>query len=283
MTAARTEMKLTDAATLIPSQDVLDSYVSREVFGVINDLDLIEEVGHERKHNIHLYGDTGSGKTLVGRAYAAREGLPFYAVPLNGATDVQSMFGKYIPTEDGHFKWIDGPVTQICRNGGVVCFDEINMPTARILAALYPVLDSRRILPLLDHEGEIVRLHEDTVILSTMNPDYEGTRSLNFALANRFAVHVPWGYEREVEEQLVEVTPAILDAAQQLRAAYKAGDISSPTPTNRLMEFEDFALGLGLDFAIANFVAAYAPEEQASILQQIGLFRDRLNEEVSAA
>ena len=38
----------------------------------------------------------------------------------------------------------------------------------------------------------------------------------------------------------------------------------TPIPTNALMEFEDFAWNeaLGFDFAVENFVAMFAPEEQ---------------------
>lgn len=283
MTTQKMTATVTDLMTLVPKTEILDSYVSRDVFDTINDLDFIERVGREMRHNILLYGDSGSAKTTVGRAYAAREGLPFYAVPLNGATDVQTMLGKYVPTEDGHFKWVDGPVTAIVRSGGVLVLDEINMPTPRILAVLHPLLDSRRVLPLLDHEGEVVPAHDDLIIIGTMNPGYEGTVTMNFALKNRFAVQVPWGYERDIELQLVPLVPSIIDVADQLRRAYRAGDISSPTPTNRLMEFEDFALQLGLDFALANFVSSYEEEEQPSVRQQVDLFRDRLATELASA
>lgn len=279
-----TDRTVTDVLTLVPDMDVLEQYVSRNVRGLL-DLDFIDHVGRTLKHNILLYGDSGSAKTTVARAYAAREKLPFYRVPLNGMTDVQSMLGKYVPTTDGHFEWVDGPVAVLVRSGGVLVFDEINMPTPRVLAVLYPLLDAMRMLPMSDHKGEVIRAHKDLVIIATMNPDYEGTRPLNFALQNRFACHVEWGYDRVVEEQLVTVCRSLLDAAAMLRNGYIAGDIATPTPTNRLMEFEDFATdpALGLEFAVENFIASYGLDEQASIRQQMELFMSRFRDELTEA
>jgi MoxR-like ATPase len=270
-----------DLRSLVPDPSLVDDYASRQWGGYV-DLDLIHAAGREMKHNILLYGDTGSAKTMVAMAYAARESLPFYSVPLNGATDVQTMLGKFIPTESGTFKWVDGPVTAIVRNGGVLLLDEINMPHPKMMAVLYPLLDARRVLPLLDHEGEIVTAHKDVVIVGTMNPDYEGTRPLNAALRNRFAVQCEWGYRRDVEAQLV-TSESILEVADKLRAAFRVGDLTTPTPTNRLMEFDDFAETFGMDFAIDNFVAGYEPEEQTSVRQTLELYRERIDREIAEA
>ena len=279
-----TTTTLSDLGSLVPDPSILEDYVPRIIHGTIVDLDLLH-VARSRKQNVMLAGPTGSAKTSVVRAYAAREELPFYAIPMNGAVDMPQLLGKWVPTEDGHFKWIDGPVTQIVRNGGVLLFDELNFAPAKILAAVFSLLDSRRYLALLDHEGEIVKASEDLLIVSAMNPDYEGTRPLNEALKNRFAYQVGFDYEKAVEEQLVTALPTLLVIADQLRESHKAGDLTTPISTNRLMEFEDISLDpmLGLDFAKHNFVAAFDPEEQPSVLQVLTLHGTKLANEVRLA
>ena len=272
-TTTKTEMNVSDVWSLVPDASAVDAYAGREVHG-IEDLDLIHKAS-ELQHNVLVVGPTGSAKTTMVRAYAAREGLPFYSVPMNGAVDLSQMLGKWIPTADGHFVWIDGPVTTIVREGGVLLLDELNYAPAKIMAALYGLLDARRVLTLLDHEGEVVRAHPKLTIVAAMNKgsEYQGIRPLSAALANRFSFQIPFGYDRDVEETLVARMPILLDLAKKLRDAFDVGDLKTPISTNRLMDFEDFATDptLGVDFAIANFVAAFDEDEQPSVKQVLDL------------
>lgn len=269
---------ISDLGHLVPSESLVEEYESRQ-WGGFQDLEMIHTLAREMKHNILLYGDTGSAKTMVARVYAARERLPFYRIPLNGSIDVPTLVGKYVPREDGTFAWSDGPATLIVRYGGVLLLDEINFPHPKMMSVLFPLLDAQRILPVLDHDGEVVSAHEDLVIIATMNPDYEGTRPLNAALRNRFAVQREWGYEPAVESALVG-SAALLGLATQLRGAYKSGDLMTPTPTNRLMEFEDFTERVGFDFAAENFVQTYSPDEQSSVRQAVKLHATAIRAEL---
>ena len=107
----------------------------------------------------------------------------------NASMESRQLFGGFIPDGDGGYGWIDGPVTDVVRNGGVLLLDEMNFISPKIYTTLYPLTDGRRSITLLDHMGETIVAHEDLTIFATMNPDYIGTTPLNFAMRNRFDIH----------------------------------------------------------------------------------------------
>jgi MoxR-like ATPase len=222
--------------------------------------------------------------------------------------DPSSLFGRRQPSsKPGVFPWVDGPVTWIVRNGGVLNISEINFMTPKIAASLYPLLDGRRYIPLLGHEGEVVRAHIGTaatsadgsprpcwcdltarecnkrrvLIIADMNPNYRGTMELNAAFKNRFEFKIPWNYDSEVEEKLIHF-PTMRKIAGRLREL--AGtDIMTPVSTNMMMEFEQFSMSpnLSLEFAVANFVSAFLPDEQNSVQNVFDLNKTDLSGDIA--
>lgn len=264
----------------IPDPSVAERYVNRQVWGVWDAT--IAHAAMMNKQNILLMGDTGSGKTLFGEAYAAKMGLMYYSLPCDVSIDPSSLFGRMQPTDvPGKFRWQDGPVTQVVRHGGVLNISEINFMTPKIAASLYPLLDGRRYIPLLGHEGEVVLAHPKLLIIADMNPHYRGTMELNAAFKNRFDFKIPWGYSEEVEEKLVNF-PTMREIAKQIREL-RDTEIRTPLSTNMLMEFESFAMDkvLGLDFAIQNFLAAFDPDEQQSISKVFDLQKTKLQKDMA--
>ena len=248
----------------VPPPAIGSSYVGRKVHGV-PDMVLLD-VARAQKKNVLLMGHTGAGKTLLGEAYASRRKLFYYSVPCDVSIDPTSLFGKMSPTETpGKFRWVDGPVTRLARSGGVLNISEINFMTPKIAASLYSLLDGRRYLTLLGKDGEIVRAHENLLIIADMNPEYRGTMELNAAFKNRFAIRVQWDYNNEVEQRLVK-SATLRQVAEKLRQ--KVGkEISTPVSTNMLMELETLAQTpkIGLAFALENFVAAFVPDEREAV------------------
>jgi hypothetical protein len=265
----------------IPDPSVSRKYVGRKVWGVWDKQ--IADIAIAEKKNILLEGDTGSGKTLFGEAYAAATGRLYYSLPCDISIDPSSLFGRRQPGDvPGTFPWTDGPITQVVRHGGVLNISEINFMTPKIAASLYPLLDNRRYIPLLGHEGEVVHAHDDLLIIADMNPNYRGTMELNAAFKNRFEFKIPWGYDPAVEEQLVKF-PTLRVIAESLREAATT-DIRTPVSTNMLMEFESFALNnkLGLEFATHNFIAAFNVSERDAVsrvfdLNEVKLKKDLLH------
>ncbi|MFE9742919.1 AAA family ATPase [Streptomyces sp. NPDC006477] len=253
-----------DLNAYVPDPEIGDRYISRRLFGGHWDVDILT-YALENKKNVLLMGDTGAGKTMLSRAYAAKAGMLYYSLPCDVSIDPSALFGKIVPTEEGGFEWVDGPVTQLVRYGGVLNISEINFMPPRIAASLYPLLDSRRQLPLLGNRGEIIEAHEDLLIVADMNPQYRGTTDLNAAFKNRFPIKVPWGYDKRVESHLVK-NKELLSFAEKLRA--KVGtELRTPVATNMLLEFEEHESALGLDFASENFLAAFEDTERGAVKQ----------------
>ncbi|GAA2555269.1 hypothetical protein GCM10010423_65620 [Streptomyces levis] len=290
--AKKEAVEIPPQRSYVPDKSVGRRYVSRKIHGM-KDISLLD-FARANAINLLLQGDTGAGKTALGQAYAALKGYNYYALPCDVSIDPSALFGKIFPTEDGSFKWIDGPVTELVRYGGVLNISEVNFMPPRIAAALYPLLDSRRQLPLLANQGEIIRPHQPDcwcdldeeecesrwlLIIADMNPQYRGTMDLNAAFKNRFPMKINWGYERAVEEKLVN-SKTLLDIADKLRAMVGV-DLRTPVATNMLMEFERMAVGISVDFAVGNFLAAFETSEQNAVKNVVDLSMSELKRDIS--
>lgn len=249
-------------ASYIPDTELAKIYRHRKVAGV-QDFALLE-YAMRTKQNVLLMGDTGAGKTMVGAAFAAEKQIPYYSLPCDVSIDPTALFGKMSPTDRaGEFEWVDGPVTELVRKGGVLNISEINFMPPKIAASLYPLLDGRRYVPLLGHRGEVVHAHEDLLIVADMNPNYRGTVELNAAFKNRFPLKIVWNYDDSVEKNLVKGT-ALRGIAKQLR---DGGEVRTPISTNLLMEFERMVQedGLTYEFAVMNFLNAFSGNERDAV------------------
>jgi AAA+ superfamily predicted ATPase len=246
----------------VPRIELAKRYVHRTVWNIL-DFDVFD---YARANNINvlIYGPTGPGKTSAVEAWAAERGLRMATVSGNASMEPSQMTGKFVADGNGSFAWIDGPVTDVVRNGGVLLLDEVNFISPKIYTVLYSLLDGRRIITLLDHHGETIEAHPDLTIFATMNPDYIGTTQLNFAFRNRFDIQIPWDYDDKVEGKLVK-SKALLTMAKMLRNEAAKGQYETPISTNMLMEFDHFVDALGYEFAVENFIAHFSIDEQASV------------------
>ena len=261
----------------IPNRRYADSYVHRKVNGV-EDFKLLDWC-LKNSRNLLMMGDTGAGKTMFPMAYAAAKGIYYYTIPCDVSIDPSSLFGKMMPTDVvGKFKWVDGPVTELVRYGGVLNISEINFMPAKIAASLYSLLDHRRSVQLLGNEGEVVTAHPGLVIVADMNPKYRGTMDLNLALANRFPLKVQWGYDATVEDKLIP-SKSLLDLVRRIR---KETQIRTPIGTNMMQEFVEVAEELGMKFATANFVTCFAESERESVENMLDAASVEIGNEVAA-
>ena len=248
----------------VPPIHLAKRYVHRKVYGV-EDFKTFDKA-RANKINVLIYGPTGPGKTTAVEAWAAERGLRMATVSGNASMESRQLFGGFIPDGNGSYGWIDGPVTDVVRNGGVLLLDEMNFISPKIYTTLYPLTDGRRSITLLDHMGETIVAHPDLTIFATMNPDYIGTTPLNFAMRNRFDIQLFWDYDDAVEAKLVK-SKALLLLIKQLRAEAAKGQYETPISTNMVMELEAFIedTDLGYDFAVENFIAHFGSDEQASV------------------
>ena len=246
----------------VPRQELADRYVHRKIWGV-EDFKVYDQARAEHI-NVLIYGPTGPGKTTSVEAWAAERGLRMATISGNASMEPSQMTGKFVSDGEGGFAWIDGPVTDVVRNGGVLLLDEVNFINPKIYTNLYSLTDGRRTITLLDHHGETIEAHEDLTIFATMNPDYIGTVPLNFAFRNRFDMQIPWDYDDAVEAKLIS-SKALLVLMKQLRVEAAKGQYETPISTNMGMEFGSFVETLGYEFASENFIAHFTTDEQPSV------------------
>lgn len=246
----------------VPRIELAKRYVHRKIWGRED----FEVFDHARKHgiNVLIYGPTGPGKTTSVEAWAAERQLAMATISGNASMEPSQMTGKFTPDGNGGYVWIDGPVTDVVRNGGVLLLDEVNFINPKIYTNLYSLTDGRRCITLLDHLGETIQAHPDLTIFATMNPDYIGTTPLNYAFRNRFDIQIPWDYDDAVEHKLIK-SKALLVLIKQLRNEAAKGQYETPISTNMAMEFCEFLPDLGYEFAMENFIAHFTNDEQPSV------------------
>jgi hypothetical protein len=259
----------------VPDIGQAKSYIHRQFPGGWEDFDLFDHAMAKRR-NVLIEGPTGPGKTKAVRAYAAAKSKSFYRVSSSIGLEPSQLFGKYIPNPSGGFVWQDGPVTDLVRHGGVLLLNEVNFIPERVGTVLFSLLDEGREIQLVDHRAEVIRAHQGNhcwcrakdcsdkmlLIVADMNPDYEGTRPLNKAFRNRFAIQLVWDYDPEVEKKLIK-TKTIRLVMAQLRQ--QADTFDTPVSTNMGMEFEETAKELGVEFAMLNFTSHFAGPERPVI------------------
>jgi hypothetical protein len=258
-------------AAMIPPKDIFgaDSYVNREIGG-IKDTDILDRA-REMRHNVLIKGPTGPGKTSFIFAYAAENNLPVVTIACNGGVSPDNFIGEWQAKEDGSgYQFVPSDFLLAVMHGGIIYLDEVNFMPPKIAAFIHGLLDKRRTMSLPQGLGadipSHIPAHKNAFVIAAYNPDYEGTRPLNKAFKNRFAIKLNWGYERSVEESLV-MSSSLLELAWGLRERQDLGDITTPISTNLLLEFEEMNEdeALGFDFAVTNFLAAFESDEQEII------------------
>lgn len=273
--ATKTANKV-DLDALIPDKSEALEYISR-TFGGERDIDILDKARRMEKNTL-LFGPTGPGKTSVVMAYCAEFEFPFYSIPCNQSIEPDDVIGAHVPTEQaGLYKWQDGIVTAMAREGrGVVLLDEVNFLRREIAAFFHPLLDKRRMITLLRNSGEVIKAGDDFQVIAAYNPGYEGTKPLNEAFKNRFAFKLHFDYDTEIEKQLINLD-VLRSIAEQLRLAHGVS-LDTPVSTNMLMDFEDVAYELGLDFAVENFVNAFNDEERPAVKEVLQLRNQELTD-----
>lgn len=250
---------------LIPDMYFYESYVPQRL-GKHKDLTVLK-YAKAAKYNVLMSGDTGVGKSSLVLAYCAKEKLPLVILPCNGAIEPSQVFGAPVMKEDGSIVFQESNLVQIIRHGGVIFLDEVNFMPPKVAAVLHQLLRERQVV-LLDKGGEVIKAHTDCQVLAAYNKDYEGTRPLNEAFKNRFALKPDFKYTKEVEEQLLRM-PVTVELAAKLRASRAAKDLDTPVSTNMLIEFEDLAGDLGVEFAMQNFLNAFTEGPERGAVKEV--------------
>ena len=263
----------------VPDKKWAKEYINRKITGNLTDFE-VYDYALANDMNILIEGHAGSGKTMSVQAYASARNMRYFNVACHIGLEASHLIGRWIPTPEGHFRWQDGAVTEIVRNGGVLLFNEINFAPEHFLTFIFTLLDYRREIQLMENGGEVIRAHKDLIIIADMNPDYRGTRPLNQALADRFAVRLSFPYDKPIEQKLLG-NKALVDMANQLRDEFNKGTLLTPVSTRALVAFVKHAKQFGMDFATYTYVNSFeGDEERSAVRLVINTHRDNIAEEL---
>ena len=266
---------------LRPDPDLLEQYVTRQMPNGQTDLEYL--IGcWKRRENVMLVGDTQGGKTMLVNVLAilaAREmgyEKPFPVCTLSASSGITDfdLFGQptaWTDPETGeeHIVYLPGLVDMAARLGLFLYLDEVNMMPERVTSSLNPVTDWRRSFTNRNKAvkvpgaeafmAEMVKLHSDTWVIGTMNPNYRGAGALNEAFTNRFRF-LRWDYNTEVEKTLIP-NEGVRLLGDALRTARATGHLRTPIGTAALMRLAEDVLTDGVDMALYCLMSMFTQDE----------------------
>ncbi len=264
----------------VPDSKFGDGYVHRVIDGM-TDFEVLDSA-MSLKYNVILEGPTGCGKTSLVYAWCAARGLALYAFPSSAAAEPSQFRGRWVPDPaTGLLRWQDGGMTDVVRYGGVVYVNEGNFLRDAVASDMFGLLDKRRKIELLDNDGEVIYAPDEFMVIMDFNEGYKGTRELNAAFRNRFAIPVSMDYDEKIEAKLVR-SKAIRDMAKQFRQEVAKGLFETPVATNMLIEFESIALTTNVDFAIRCFIGHFPAPDRGAVKQIVDVWNANLASDIKA-
>jgi len=277
--SAPTEKELQYAQMIsVPDPKWAKEYISRHFEGGIKDFE-VYDYALANQINVLIEGGAGSGKTMSVIAYASERKYRYFNVSSNAGIDPSQLFGRWVPSESGGFRWQDGAITLLVRYGGVLLLNEVNFMPERIMTVLYSLLDDRREIQLLDNGNEVIKAHPDLLIVADMNQGYRGTHELSQANNDRWKVKLEFPYDKKIEAKLI-TSKALLELVKKLRDQFDLDEITTPISTRGIVAFQKNVLGVNLDFAITSYVNGFAKNERESVRKSIEAYRTQIEREL---
>jgi nitric oxide reductase NorQ protein len=154
------------------------------------------EAACARRLPLLLKGPTGCGKTRFVEHMAWRLQRPLVTVACHEDLSAADLVGRWLLDADGT-RWQDGPLTQAARMGAICYLDELVEARADTLVVIHPLTDTRRVLPLAQHQ-ELVHAHPDFQLVVSYNPS-PMAREMKTSTRQRFCA-LEFGYPEPERE-----------------------------------------------------------------------------------
>jgi nitric oxide reductase NorQ protein len=247
-----------DASELLPVKRPSGEEYRPRPLGHLTDVSLVREA-RAVSSPVLLSGYPGCGKTALIEAAFAGEMITAHA---HGDMEVTDLVGTYTQQPDGTYLWVDGPLVEAMKKGRVLFVDDITLAPATVLARLYPAMDGRGEIRVVEHENETVRAKKGFFVVGAHNPGAPGA-ILSEALASRFLL--PLQVESDFSMALdMGIDSRIVMGATALRKMRDGGDgeriISWAPEMRELLAFQKNKDAFGENIAIGALIGA-APEE----------------------
>ncbi|MGL4606191.1 MAG: AAA family ATPase [Eubacteriaceae bacterium] len=137
-----------------------------------------------------LFGPAGTGKSYMAQHCAETFGLPYLNFSMRSDTEGNDLLGSFIPETDVEkkdFKFVESQIILAAKNGYVLEIAEGNL--SQCLTSINDLLDTSKKETRLEN-GEIIKAHENFIVIMTMNESYEGTKRINESLMDRFPLKI---------------------------------------------------------------------------------------------
>jgi nitric oxide reductase NorQ protein len=132
-----------------------------------------------------LKGPTGCGKTRFMEYMAWRLKRPLITVSCHDDLTASDLVGRYL-VKGGETVWVDGPLTQAVRSGGICYLDEVVEARKDTMVVIHPLADDRRVLPI-EKLGSMIEATAEFCLTISYNPGYQSVlKDLKQSTRQRF-------------------------------------------------------------------------------------------------
>jgi len=145
----------------------------------------IFEAAYRNGLPVLLKGPTGCGKTRFMEYMAWRLQRPLITVSCHDDLTASDLVGRYLII-GGETTWVDGPLTQAVRAGGICYLDEIVEARKDTMVVIHPLADDRRVLPI-EKLGFLIEAPSAFCLSISYNPGYQSVlKDLKQSTRQRF-------------------------------------------------------------------------------------------------
>jgi MoxR-like ATPase len=233
--------------------------------------------------NLWFGGEKGTGKSETVRQFAAKTGRGYTRINFNKYTTAEDFAGA-VGLENGATVFKMGDFLRAFTTpASLILLDEITNADPAVLSVLNGFLESNSAV---SYGGQVWRRAPNVLVFAADNTmtngdesgRYAGTRTMNSALADRFArlvafKHMPLATEIEAVVLHTGCKPALADhvlrAVHACREKVESGDIVDAPSIRSVMAFVRSVSVLGVDEAWAASIGHRQPSESAVAIASI--------------
>ena len=220
----------TDSNAQINDQDLtqlhiynLDEYLIKDepYYQPVGEEIEIYEAAYANNLPLLLKGPTGCGKTRFMEYMAWRLKRPLIIVSCHDDLTASDLVGRYL-VKGGETVWVDGPLSQAVKVGGICYLDEIVEARKDTMVVIHPLADDRRVLPV-EKLGCILQAPAAFCLAISYNPGYQSVlKDLKQSTRQRF-VSLAFDYPSPSLEAKIVVRESEIDQQTAERLVKFAG------------------------------------------------------------
>lgn len=158
--------------TMEPSDVMLDGAVMEHGYIPVGDEVEVFAAAWRSGLPVMLKGPTGCGKTRLVEHVAKRFCVPLFTVCCHEDMTSSDLLGRFV-LRDSHTEWVDGPLTQAVKQGGICYLDEVVEARQDAIVAVHSLSDHRRELNIERLGGLKLHAAEGFQLVVSYNPGYQ--------------------------------------------------------------------------------------------------------------